>query len=51
MGEGDRNMNLASVTIDPGTHSDEGSDLFNQNRVKLEFVANSEEFGARSLVS
>lgn len=44
-------MNLASVTVDPGTHSVEGPGLCNQNGVKLEFVGSSEELGARSLVS
>jgi hypothetical protein len=44
-------MNLASLTVDPGTHSAEGPGLLNQNGVKLEFVANSEGLGVRSLVS
>lgn len=51
MGEGGRNMNLASLMVDPGAHSTEGPDLFHQNGVKVEFVASSEELGARSLAS
>ena len=42
-------MNLASLTVDPGTHSAEGPGLLNQNGVKLEFVANSEGLGVRLL--
>lgn len=51
MGKRDRNMNLASVTVDPGTHSAEGAGLCDQNGVELEFVGSNEELGARSLVS